>query len=159
MSILLESLSQKSTSSGESVPDLSVTHFDDEMMGDDWLLQRLKYWKLFCLFLVLLLVASWVLFFNDFGQTDDSELRISKLEQQIEQLKNTTEQVQPSNQALQKQPALTNPSANLAQNKSVETRAKKRPAQPPMAVTGRAILEVPLPSKSISHSAASYLQN
>ncbi|WP_444995466.1 hypothetical protein [Aliikangiella sp. IMCC44359] len=74
MSILLESLTQKSNSGDtateqEKVPDIHAAHFDDELMGDDWLRRRLKVWQLLSAALSVALITSWVFFY--FLQVDE----------------------------------------------------------------------------------------
>jgi len=46
MSILLESLNQSSSNDGQGVPNVGDSHFDDEMLSDEWLLKKLKFWKI-----------------------------------------------------------------------------------------------------------------
>jgi hypothetical protein len=72
MSILLESLSGKhkqQTSAEEplQVPDISVAHYDDELLGDEWLIRRVKFWQRLSFALALVLLISWSYFgFNSF---------------------------------------------------------------------------------------------
>jgi len=62
MSILLESLSRNAQTDASAVPNLDVNHFDDDMLGDDWLLQKIRRWRLATFLLVVLLVGSWGFF-------------------------------------------------------------------------------------------------
>ncbi|MET1254580.1 hypothetical protein [Aliikangiella maris] len=63
MSILLESLTQKNDAQNgldnDKIPDIHSTHFDDELLGDERLLKRLKIWQLLTYTLGIMLVASW----------------------------------------------------------------------------------------------------
>ena len=63
MSILLESLSQDNKPPNNNVPDIHSTHFDDEMLGDEWLIKRVKVWRLASAVLLIVLVASWLFFY------------------------------------------------------------------------------------------------
>ena len=64
MSILLESLKQSKKQEDNDIPSLSDSHFDDEMLSDEWLLDRVKLWKTaaFSLLslLLLVLIAGYV---------------------------------------------------------------------------------------------------
>jgi hypothetical protein len=63
MSILLESLKQSEKPEHNDIPSLSDSHFDDEMLSDEWLLARVKFWKTAAFgtlfLLVLVLVAGY----------------------------------------------------------------------------------------------------
>jgi len=63
MSILLESLNQPKKPSDHDIPSVNDSHFDDEMLGDEWLLKKLKFWKMVSGLLLIVLVFSWVLLF------------------------------------------------------------------------------------------------
>ena len=64
MSILLESLKQSEQTEDHDIPSLSDSHFDDEMLSDEWLLTRVKFWK-FAAFgilslLFIVLIAGYI---------------------------------------------------------------------------------------------------
>jgi len=59
MSILLESLEQKDNQTDSSIPNLGDSHFDDEMLSDEWLLEKLKLWQQIAFSLIFLLLLSW----------------------------------------------------------------------------------------------------
>ncbi|MGX5202840.1 general secretion pathway protein GspB [Aliikangiella sp. IMCC44632] len=64
MSILLESLSGKKNSEPArqqdlEVPDISVAHYDDELLGDEWLIRKVQFWQRACIFLVVITLFSW----------------------------------------------------------------------------------------------------
>ena len=62
MSILLESLNKESTPEQQKVPDLHASHFDDDMLGDEWLLKRIRAWQIVTAILFVSLVISWSYF-------------------------------------------------------------------------------------------------
>lgn len=61
MSILLESIARENTNASE-LPTINSLHFDDEMLGDDWLQKRVRRWRNISLLLSLILISSWALF-------------------------------------------------------------------------------------------------
>ncbi len=64
MSILLESLKQSTDNKDKDVPGVGDSHFDDEMLSDEWLLAKLRMWKLIsALLLVALIVTTtgWIM--------------------------------------------------------------------------------------------------
>lgn len=65
LSILLDSLKLKKQESQEKeeVPSIHDVHFNEEMLGDEWLSEQLKRWKLLSAGLSVLLIVSWVYFF------------------------------------------------------------------------------------------------
>ena len=67
MSILLESLNQSKQSSVNSedrgVPGVGDSHFDDEILSDEWLLKKVWYWKITSAALLLVLLVSWIGFY------------------------------------------------------------------------------------------------
>ncbi len=67
MSILLESLNQPQNSEdvlpNSDVPSVEDSHFDDEMLSDEWILKKLLLWKFISALLLLILLASWVGFY------------------------------------------------------------------------------------------------
>lgn len=65
MSILLETLNHQQREDKElptSLPNIYSSHYDDEMLGDEWLYKRVNQWRLVCLCLLLALIASWSYF-------------------------------------------------------------------------------------------------
>lgn len=58
MSILLESLNQSQGEERNSVPSVDDSHFDDEMMSDEWLLAKVKFWRYLSFSLLALLIIS-----------------------------------------------------------------------------------------------------
>jgi len=64
MSILLESLKQSEKPEDNDIPSLSDSHFNDEMLSDEWLLTRVKFWKIAALsllsLLLLVLIAGYI---------------------------------------------------------------------------------------------------
>lgn len=81
MSILLDSLSQQNKTNenaegfntqNPAVPNLDVSHFDDEMLGDEWIIKRANQWKLVALMTIGLLVLSWG-YFLYYEKTDDNQ--------------------------------------------------------------------------------------
>ena len=73
MSILLESLSQQNASNESEVPDLSDNHFDDELLGDEWLIKRVKIWRVIAIALFVLLIASWLFFYQQMNSVPRSQ--------------------------------------------------------------------------------------
>ncbi len=63
MSILLDSLNKNNPQEQGELPGVHDLHFNEEMLGDEWLLQRLRLWKLFAAVLLVLLLVSWLFFF------------------------------------------------------------------------------------------------
>jgi len=63
MSILLESLNQSKKSPNNEIPSLDDSHFDDDMLGDEWLLRKVMFWKVVSGLLLIALMASWILFY------------------------------------------------------------------------------------------------
>ncbi len=87
MSILLESLNQTKHShdalSGNSVPSVNDTHFDDEMLSDEWLFKKIFFWKIISGLLLVVLLGSWVGFYFYSGNSKDKvDSQFFKLEQQ-----------------------------------------------------------------------------
>ncbi|TQV87700.1 GspB domain-containing protein [Aliikangiella coralliicola] len=72
MSILLESLSKESPSKQQDIPDLHASHYDDEMLGDEWLLKRLRVWQIATAILLVLLLISWSYFLFSGKNIDSS---------------------------------------------------------------------------------------
>ncbi len=76
MSILLESLNQAKTQDETHVPTIADSHFDDEMLSDEWLLSRVKFWKMTAIALAtvlfLVLVTAYLLWPNFSGDTEYS---------------------------------------------------------------------------------------
>jgi hypothetical protein len=62
MSILLESLNQSQPENNKNVPSIEDSHFDDEMMSDEWLLAKIKFWQRLCVFFMVALFVSWLIF-------------------------------------------------------------------------------------------------
>jgi len=89
MSILLESLNQSKDEKNGDVPSVTDSHFEDEMLSDEWLLKKLKIWRLISVCLLICILISSSLFYY-FIVT--SENKIAKLNQQLEQslVKNET---------------------------------------------------------------------
>ncbi len=63
MSILLDSLEKNKDEENNAVPDVHASHFDDEMLSDEWLLTRVKRWQYIALCLALALITSWFYFY------------------------------------------------------------------------------------------------
>lgn len=78
MSILLESLNQDNQSSNKNqsseVPGVGDSHYDDEMFSDEWLLEKLKFWKIISGILVTALIISWVGFYSYSSRNIDIEV-------------------------------------------------------------------------------------
>ena len=84
MSILLESLNQFTDHSpNKGVPSVDDSHFDDEMLSDEWVLKKLFYWKIVSAILLVALLASWTSFYF-YSPSFKNKLNhpISKLEEQ-----------------------------------------------------------------------------
>lgn len=103
MSILLDHLSQQQKDSEKNannniaqhgLPDLAVSHFDDELLGDEWLMRRAKNWRLIAFILALLLIFSWSWFAYYFFKADleQKEAEQQKTEQQTANQKNSDQQ-------------------------------------------------------------------
>jgi len=58
LSILLESLNQQENKN-QAVPDVHSVHFDEDMLGDDWLRRRVRRWQIIASVLLLALILSW----------------------------------------------------------------------------------------------------
>ncbi len=84
MSILLESLNQSTDHTpNKGVPSVDDSHFDDEILSDEWILKKLFYWKIVSAILLLALLASWTSFyFYSPTSKDKLDHPISKLEEQ-----------------------------------------------------------------------------
>lgn len=76
MSILLESLNKEPTDQENQVPDVHASHFDDDMLGDEWLLRRIRMWQVLSFLLIVVLVISWVSFY---GQLDQAQSKSAEL--------------------------------------------------------------------------------
>ncbi|MCW8876768.1 MAG: hypothetical protein OQK51_06890 [Kangiellaceae bacterium] len=117
MSILLESLSQKEETASpdkkDDVPGLHSTHFDDEMLDDEWLLRKLKMWRLVSIASVILLTVSWIYFIFNWS-TSEQIVSDNITESNIRQQKQAT----PENKPLTKEIASTENGA--AQKTEVE---------------------------------------
>jgi len=83
MSILLESLNQSKDEKNADVPSVADSHFDDEMLSDEWLLKKLKTWRLFVVYLLVFVLVS-VSFFYYYIRT--TENKISELSIQLEEM-------------------------------------------------------------------------
>ncbi|MDQ7048672.1 MAG: general secretion pathway protein GspB [Enterobacterales bacterium] len=70
MSILLESLEQKGNLADDGIPNLGDSHFDDEMLSDEWLLEKIKLWQQIASALAFLLLISWGYFFLSLASVD-----------------------------------------------------------------------------------------
>ncbi len=62
MSILLDSLQQNKQENEPELPNIHASHFDDEMLSDEWLLKKIKIWKGISFTLALIVIASWSYF-------------------------------------------------------------------------------------------------
>lgn len=69
------------------------SHFDDELLGDEWLIKRTRLWQLASGCLFILLVASWVYFYNQFN--DDKTPQSVDLEQSLQADSLTQKYIQP----------------------------------------------------------------
>jgi len=78
MSILLESLQQKDNQADASVPNLGDSHYDDDMLSDEWLLAKVKHWQQISLLLVLVLATSWSYFLLSEKVPENSQSKIEK---------------------------------------------------------------------------------
>jgi hypothetical protein len=58
MSILLESLRQSSDNQNGDIPGVGDSHFDDEMLSDEWLLAKLRMWRIIAALLAVALVIT-----------------------------------------------------------------------------------------------------
>ena len=83
MSILLESLKQSKSEESNDVPSLADSHFDDDMLSDEWLLARIKKWQLAVVMLAVVLV---ILFVSFIYQLNEAKAEITKLEIELTQL-------------------------------------------------------------------------
>ena len=94
MSILLESLKQSKNIPENDIPGLDDSHFDDELLGDEWLLKRVKFWKMVSGILFVVLIISWLIFYvNDSSMqvlADISETH-SKVDDKVIQIKPSSE--------------------------------------------------------------------
>jgi FtsZ-interacting cell division protein ZipA len=92
MSILLESLQQSSDKQGNDIPGVGDSHFDDEMLSDEWLLARLRRWKIVCALLLLALVITSIGWYQSSNQSN-SELSIIKTPPIAEQANDSNSQM------------------------------------------------------------------
>ncbi|WP_196139523.1 general secretion pathway protein GspB [Aliikangiella sp. G2MR2-5] len=105
MSILLESLDKNNRQDHDELPQLQATHFDDDMLGDDWLVARLNRWKFVAVACIALLILSWSFFtyqwlqHNDQGAYDSS-LQLAKENEVLVAKKSTNESALSNIQAL-----------------------------------------------------------
>ena len=66
MSILLDSLEKNKQGVKDDVPSVYDSHFDEEMLNDDSLINSIKIWKMISLILLMVLVFSWLFFVFSF---------------------------------------------------------------------------------------------
>jgi FtsZ-interacting cell division protein ZipA len=106
MSILLESLNQTKQSAGISsdkgVPSLDDSHFDDEMLSDEWLLKKLVFWKMISGILLVALLASW---FGTYFYLSNPE---NKIDMSVSELKENS-----ATEVLQNQPEKNTDEQNI----------------------------------------------
>jgi len=89
MSILLESLKQSKKTSDNDVPSLDDSHFDDEMLGDEWLLKKVRFWKAISAILFAALLVSWFMIYIDYSATrvlSDVQETHSKVDDKVTQM-------------------------------------------------------------------------
>ncbi len=74
MSILLESLSQQEHEQNRELPDIHSSHFDDDMLGDEWIIKKMQRWRLLSIVLIVSLAASWLFFIfgNSFSHIENN---------------------------------------------------------------------------------------
>ena len=80
MSILLESLKQSKGNPDSDVPNIDDSHFDDEMLSDEWLLKKLKIWKMLTASLVIALILSWSYHYWSLPVEDLTDLSVKQPE-------------------------------------------------------------------------------
>ncbi len=117
MSILLESLEQKDNQSDNQVPNLGDSHFDDEMLSDEWLLEKVKFWQRLAIGLMLALAVSWVYFIA----SDNKATQATKTAEMITP--------QPVKEA-SKETQATEPATGDSSRETTATQAKKSQYKP-----------------------------
>ena len=90
MSILLESLKQPKTPDEGDVPSLADSHFDDEMLSDEWLLEKIKFWRLVAIGLLILVAISSSFYLYYFLSTEN---KIVQLQAELELINTSKEAV------------------------------------------------------------------
>jgi len=81
MSILLESLKQSKTPDEGDVPSVADSHFDDEMLSDEWLLKKIRFWRLVAIALLIFVVTSSTFYIYYVLSTKD---KIDQLQSEME---------------------------------------------------------------------------
>lgn len=81
MSILLESLDEQPTKKNGDVPNIHESHFNDELLGDEWLLQRIKKWKIISAILFTMLILNWLAMAGYFIYFFQKEISLPVVEQ------------------------------------------------------------------------------
>ncbi len=130
MSILLESLRQTSDNKGNEIPGVGDSHFDDEMLSDEWLLAKLRTWKLICALLALALLVTSIGWFMSATQTKSrsSEIQLPSVSEQSTKARELP--AKPSqNQLPSKQPASQKEFGALEIKSSVEQQSKSQPVK------------------------------
>lgn len=82
LSILLESLSQQNKDSNlhsHQVPDVSDSHFDEQVFDDSGLYRRVRLWRLSAITLLLLLLASWSYFVLKLDKAEVGRSEVNKV--------------------------------------------------------------------------------
>lgn len=158
MSILLESLNKEPSSQTNQVPDIHDSHFDDDMLGDEWLLRRVKIWQVVSLSLVVLLVISGFVFYNKISQekllSEKLTAENSELKSQLDKALQTSESVAIQENVEISPPVVQENTSPIKQNLSAEdvTASSKQQYIPKK----REVVEAPIKtvSKNISDKPA-----
>ncbi len=128
MSILLESLNQSKDpadqNSDPDVPGINDSHFDDEMLSDEWILKKLAFWKIMSAILLVTLVASWIGFYIYSEQP--SELKEKSI---------ANENVPDSTEIIQTVVPKAEPKSSIQEKQSVETQDATKPVYQPKKIT------------------------
>lgn|GEM_PF-3133619 len=128
MSILLESLSRETPQKDNGVPDIHANHFDDEMMGDDWLIRRVKKWRIIATVLFFALMASWLFFFLsvDFSAKYAFESEPTTPDQSITDQTTTDQTVDESARAADNKPLSNVATLPIDKPSTVESQSHKQ---------------------------------
>lgn len=63
----------------KNVPDVNTSHFNDELFGDEWLLQQIKWWRFASLSLAGLLIITWLFFFYQTSPSIEKEIEDNQI--------------------------------------------------------------------------------
>ena len=113
MSILLESLNKEAPSQDAQVPNMHESHFDDDMLGDEWLLRRVKLWQFIAIVAIIGVAISWIGFYH---HLDKVQSLSNKLETENSELKSQLNKALQTASTLAAKANLNQAPVNASQN-------------------------------------------